>query len=88
MTVAKRESRSEPPVCPGCRKGEKTIEASRERYEHFLSIARSRGPERLKEHLIEQFGEETFNSTYGGMIELARRKLLVEGWREDMKGDV
>lgn len=86
MTVPKKDDGEEKSaLCPECHQPGRDIEASVARFEHLLSIGRSRGEKRLKQHLIEQFGEEGFQMSYGGVFSHICRTLLVESWREELR---
>lgn len=87
MSVQKKEESpaKAPPSCPDCRKGDKSIEASRVRFEHHLSVARARGIDGLKQHLIEVFGEERLNEwrAFDSTLGMISRRLLTESWRQE-----
>lgn len=69
--------------CPECRHGEKLIEAARARHEHYLSFGRVHGVAKLRQHLIEQHGEDRYQFSYAHVPGMIDRKLTVEAWREE-----
>lgn len=86
MSVPKRKEQSTKAVaqkCLDCRHGDKSVEASRARFAHHLSIGRSRGEKRLKDHLNEQYGEEAVKYSWAGELSHISRKLKVEAWRQE-----
>ena len=91
-----REEQTEggPRNCPECRRGDRSLEAQRARFEHHLSFARVHGEEKLKAHLIEVWGEEIARASYSATLSVAHRRLLIETWqmenllaRRKMSGD-
>ena len=84
MPIAKREPDSaSADSCPDCRHGDKSMEAGRSRHEHYLRFGRVHGVARLRQHLIEQYGEERFNFSYAYIPSMVDRKLTVEEWMEE-----
>lgn len=67
--------------CPECRHGDKDLEASIARHEHYLSFARVHGVENLRRHLIEQHGEDNYKMVYANIPRMIDRKLTVEAWK-------
>ncbi len=85
MNNSQEEQKSESASrnCPACRHGDKSFEAHRARHDHYLSYGRVHGTEKLRQHLIEQHGEERYNFSYSHVPGMIDRALTIEAWREE-----
>lgn len=89
MNKWEEQSKTEAQIskCPECRHGEKGVEAHLLRREHYLSFGRVHGVAKLRQHLIEQHGEERYAFSYAHVPGMIDRKLMVEAWKMDLKAE-